>query len=126
VTRGDWGEVAGAVTRQFGVCFAVLNMANAHVPGGAYVEGASAQEANMFRRTDCHFAIDATEYDPLTERYSPEMTMLISGSRGEVYLDTAMPRVCIRGPEDVIVFAIHAPGYGPDNYLPFKAAFGAA
>ena len=48
VLRGDWGEVTQALTREHGVCFAVLNMANAFVPGGAYVEGAMAQEENMF------------------------------------------------------------------------------
>jgi len=51
VLPGDWGDVTLDLTRTYGVCFAVLNMANAHVPGGAYVEGAVAQEENMFRRT---------------------------------------------------------------------------
>ena len=60
VESGDWGEVTRALSREFGVCFAVLNMANAYVPGGAYVEGATAQEENMFRRTDCHFTSDRT------------------------------------------------------------------
>lgn len=35
IHRGDWGDVTGALTRQHGACFAVLNMANSHVPGGA-------------------------------------------------------------------------------------------
>src|SRR5215211_2473951 len=60
---GDWGEVARSLTATYGECFAVLNMANAYVPGGAYVEGAVAQEENMFRRTDCHFRIGDDEYD---------------------------------------------------------------
>jgi hypothetical protein len=55
VHAGDWGEVTRRMSARYGVCFAVLNMANAYVPGGAYVEGAIAQEENMFRRTDCHF-----------------------------------------------------------------------
>jgi len=82
------------------VCFAVLNMANAHVPGGAYVEGAVAQEENMFRRTDCHFSVGPREYDVEIDRYTAAMTELISAQRGGVYLDVETPRVCIRGPED--------------------------
>lgn len=39
VFQGDWGDVTLQCTRAHGVRFAVLNMANAHVPGGAYVEG---------------------------------------------------------------------------------------
>src|SRR5262249_46948772 len=50
VRPGDWGEVTASVTREHGTCFAVLNMASASVPGGAYVEGAIAQEENMYRR----------------------------------------------------------------------------
>jgi hypothetical protein len=100
VLPGDWGEVAHAMTRRYGRCFAVLNMANAHVPGGAYVEGAVAQEENIFRRTDCHFAVTEAEYDRRADRYRPEMTRLLSGRDGVVYLDVETPRVCIRGPED--------------------------
>src|SRR5438067_13541030 len=35
VFPGDWGEVTRSLTTTYGVCFAVLNMANAFVPGGA-------------------------------------------------------------------------------------------
>ncbi|MFZ5949459.1 MAG: poly(ADP-ribose) glycohydrolase domain-containing protein [Candidatus Rifleibacteriota bacterium] len=100
VLAGDWGEVTASLTREYGTCFAVLNMANAWVPGGAYVEGAIAQEENMFRRTDCHFNIDEKEYDAELDRYRPEMTRLISAAEGVVFLDKLAPRVCIRGPED--------------------------
>ena len=100
VHAGDWGEVTGHLTARYGICFAALNMANAYVPGGAYVEGAIAQEENMFRRTDCHFRIDADEYDVTADRYLPEMTRLLSAHDGVVYLDKDRPRVCIRGPED--------------------------
>jgi Uncharacterized protein conserved in bacteria (DUF2263) len=100
VHAGDWGEVTRHMTARYGVCFAVLNMANAYVPGGAYVEGAMAQEENMFRRTDCHFSINADEYDATADRYLPEMTRLLSSQDGLVYLDKDRPRVCIRGPED--------------------------
>jgi hypothetical protein len=100
VYRGDWGEVARAVTKAHGACFAVLNMANAYVPGGAYVEGAPAQEENLFRRTDCHFRIGPDEYDAAGDLYRFEATHLLSACDGTVYLDVERPRVCIRGPED--------------------------
>jgi hypothetical protein len=97
---GDWGAVALRMTQKYGVRFAVLNMANAYVPGGAYVEGAAAQEENMFRRTDCHLRVDEGEYDEDVDRYVPAMTSLLSARQGAVYLDVKRPRVCIRGPED--------------------------
>lgn len=100
VVAGDWGAVTQALTMRHGACFAVLNMANAYVPGGAYVEGAPAQEENIFRRTDCHFHVRSTEYDEAMDSYRPEMTDLINAANGSVYLDTKRPRTCIRGPED--------------------------
>jgi hypothetical protein len=100
VLPGDWGEVTGFLTSKYGECFAVLNMANAYVPGGAYVEGAVAQEENMFRRTDCHFRIDDDEYDQTADRYHRDLTDLLLAQGGRVYLDAERPRVCIRGPED--------------------------
>ena len=51
VLPGDWGEVTHALTKQYGACFASLNMANAYGPGGGYTDGMVAQEENMFRRT---------------------------------------------------------------------------
>lgn len=100
VIPGDWGAVTQSMTRTYGVCFAALNMANAFVPGGAYVEGAIAQEENMFRRTDCHFRVGADEYDEALDEYLPATTRLLEAADGRVYLDAARPRVCIRGPED--------------------------
>jgi hypothetical protein len=99
VQAGDWGEVTGAVTARDGHCFAVLNMANAFVPGGGYVEGLVAQEENMFRRTDCHFSIDDHCFDRARDVYHPAFTELLEAADGRVYLDTARPRVCLRGPE---------------------------
>lgn len=100
VVAGDWGEVALRMTKRFGRSFAVLNMANAHIPGGGYVEGMSAQEENMFRRTDCHFAIGDAQLAPGGQRYTAAMTDLIEGRDGRVLLDVAAPRVCIRGAEE--------------------------
>lgn len=119
VLREDWGAAAHALTRAYGRCFAVLNMANAYHPGGAYVEGTVAQEENMFRRTDCHFAIGDDEMDPESERYRPELTALLSARAGAVYLDTARPRVCIRGPEDRAAGDLGYPWLADHEVFPF-------
>ena len=100
VLPGDWGDVTKAVTQAHGECFAVLNMANAYYPGGAYSQGAIAQEENMFRRTDCHFQVQVAELDASGRRYSPLMSSLLNAEGGRVYLDSKTPRVCIRGSED--------------------------
>ena len=52
----------------------------------------------MFRRSSCHFYVSAEEMDAERE-YVPAMTRLLEGKEGRVYLDTARPRVCIRGNE---------------------------
>ena len=119
VVPGDWGEVTRSQTRTHGVCFAVLNMANAYVPGGAYVEGAVAQEENMFRRTDCHFRIARDEYDVRLDRYRPEMTKLLSAEDGHVYFDAQNPRVCVRGPEDRSRADLGYPWLAEDEVFPF-------
>lgn len=100
VHPGDWGDVTLAASQRFGERFAVLNMANAYTPGGAYVEGTTAQEENLFRRTDCHYRVDDAELAPDRDRYTPAMTALLSAAGGRVYLDTARPRLCLRGAED--------------------------
>jgi hypothetical protein len=100
VLPGDWGEVTKTVTRTYGECFAVLNMANAYFPGGAYSEGAVAQEENMFRRTDCHFQVQEKDLDESGREYSTAMSTLLNAEDRLVYLDAAQPRICIRGPED--------------------------
>lgn len=100
VLSGDWGEVTHKLTKEFGATFAVLNMANAYVAGGGYVEGMIAQEENMFRRSDCHFSVDDSEFDQRQDRYHDEITNQISAKDGRVPLDVDQPRVCIRGPED--------------------------
>jgi hypothetical protein len=110
VVAGDWGAVARALTRERGATFACLNMANAYVPGGGYTAGKAAQEENMFRRTDCHFTLDraagvvrppmhAAGGDDPRGAYTAARSALLNGAGGRVLLDTATPRVCVRGPE---------------------------
>lgn len=115
VRPDDWGEVTLALTKEYGVTFAALNMANASAPGGGYAEGMVAQEGNMFRRTDCHFSLDrcadisvcatvarspASKITVQMYRYVPRKTALLEASRDRVYLDRTHPRVCVRGKED--------------------------
>lgn len=119
VLPGDWGEVTLAMTKKYGACFAVLNMANAYVPGGSYVEGTIAQEENMFRRTDCHFSITEDVYDVGKDRYRPEVTRLLSAKDGRVYLDKEHPRVCIRGPEIRAEKNLGYPWLPDDQVFPF-------
>jgi hypothetical protein len=98
VRTGDWGDVTLALTKEFGTCFAVLNMANAKTFGGGYTHGAAAQEENMFRRTDCHFSMPKSQLN--NGKYDKDMTNLLNAKDGKVSLDIKNPRICIRGPED--------------------------
>ena len=123
VLPGDWGQVTLEMTQRYGVIFASLNMANAYGPGGGYTHGMVAQEENMFRRTDCHFSLERNLMDGDREDgrslYSAEMTLLISGGKGRVYLDKARPRVCIRGPEDSSRDDLGYPWLADDEVFPF-------
>jgi hypothetical protein len=101
VVPGDWGEVTLGLTMKYGKCFAALNMAHASSPGGGYTKGMVAQEENMFRRTDCHFAIVRDTFMKSKKSYNDEHSDLLNGKNGKVYLDTANPRVCIRGQEEI-------------------------
>lgn len=95
VVELDWGVATQMYTKQYGKCFAVLNMANGTYQGGGYTSGASAQEENMFRRTDCHFSLNRGS------KYTQQESNRINGVHGLVYLDTNKARVCIRGPENI-------------------------
>ena len=119
VFSGDWGEVTHMLTKKYGTCFAVLNMANAYIPGGGYIEGMTAQEENMFRRTDCHFQITIAEYDESLDRYTPAMTELLSAKYEVVYLDKEHPRICIRGPENRQVGSLGYKWLADDEIFPF-------
>ena len=57
VIEGDC--VAAAIElRRRGFRVAMLNMANAYSPGGAWENGAGAQEENLHRRSDLHAFLD--------------------------------------------------------------------
>ena len=60
IHAGDWVDVTLDLSRRYGKIFAVLNMANAYVPGGGYIEGASAQEENIYAAATATF-ISATK-----------------------------------------------------------------
>jgi hypothetical protein len=96
----DWGVVARRLTQKSGRCYAVLNMANAYVPGGGYLQGAAAQEENMFRRTDCYFSLNDRQVAPRSSYYLPAFSKILNAEEHEVFLDLEHPRVCFRGPEN--------------------------
>ena len=99
----DWGECTQILTNLHGREFAVLNFANAFVPGGGYVEGCSAQEENIFRRTDLHFSLYRSQTNLSGSQYTQHMSTLINaeGLNPRVYMDFADNKhnVVIRGPE---------------------------
>jgi hypothetical protein len=99
----DWGECTQKLTKLYAQEFAVLNFANAFGPGGGYVEGCSAQEENIFRRTDLHFSLDRSQTNSSGSRYTQQMSRLINAEdpNPRVYMDFENNKhnVVIRGPE---------------------------
>lgn len=57
VVNQDWGDAALEATKKYGKAYVVLNMANSQFPGGAALEGGSAQEENMWLRTTCSLSL---------------------------------------------------------------------
>jgi len=57
----------------------VLNMANAHQPGGGVYKGSMAQEEDLFRRSDYFLAIPSENYpiEKLEVVYSPRVTVYL-------------------------------------------------
>jgi uncharacterized protein (TIGR02452 family) len=97
VYKGDWGDVLINLTRKYETTFVVLNMANAYVPGGGYLEGCPAQEENIFRRSDCHFNIiqdTNVSWDSENHHYiyNKHYQDLINAKNDIVYLDKK-PRI---------------------------------
>ena len=109
VIASDSLDTALKATKIFGETFTILNMANAIGFGGGYTHGMSAQEENMFRRTDCHFSMPRaylSKQDP--DKYShwyryegdEGLNMEERITRGLVFKDPA--RVCIRRGESIV------------------------
>lgn len=124
----DWGEATFRATKTYGTPYAVLNMANATYPGGAFLEGGSAQEENMFHRTTCVNSLesDIIKYDKTTNSFcyteygerlleakvevSETELQALQKARGEENLTAhkaffdRSPRVCFRGPEILVYY----------------------
>ncbi|WP_454783240.1 poly(ADP-ribose) glycohydrolase domain-containing protein [Legionella sp. WA2022007384] len=122
----DFGDAALEVTKKHGKIYPILNMANSLFPGGAALEGGSAQEENMWHRSSCVRSLlskgiyyDGTRkcflYDEQSrrllsaqEKMSPEELESLSIRRGikvpeayKVYMDDE-PQICFRGPEILV------------------------
>ena len=105
VIKSDTLDAALSATKIFGESFTILNMANAIGFGGGYEDGRSAQEENIFRRTDCHFSMLRNnigvggKYDETKDSNGLIMEQRIK--RGIVFKD--QPRVCIRRGESLVL-----------------------
>ncbi|MCW8399144.1 DUF2263 domain-containing protein [Legionella sp. PATHC038] len=119
----DWGLATLEATRKHGKPYSVLNMANPVFPGGASLEGGSAQEENMWHRSTCaQSLLDKIIYvdkDTMTFRYHDTASKLLEAkikmtdeerevlkkqvgetdSSGHKVLFSRVPRICFRGPE---------------------------
>ncbi|KTD53835.1 hypothetical protein Lsan_3499 [Legionella santicrucis] len=119
VSHKDWGLATFEATKKHGVLYSVLNMANSIFPGGAALQGGSAQEENIWNRsTAARTLLDKNIYfdkDSNTFRYNETVSKLLeakikmtaheSQAIGEpgiipykvLFLRT--PSICFRGPE---------------------------
>lgn len=57
VVHEDWGQVTKKASQEFGTIYTVLNLANPYFPGGACFSGGSAQEENMWHRSNCALSL---------------------------------------------------------------------
>ncbi|CAM2735214.1 Uncharacterized protein conserved in bacteria [Legionella steigerwaltii] len=123
VVHKDWGLAALEATKKHGKPYSVLNMANPVFPGGAALEGGSAQEENMWHRSTCaQSLLDKMIYvdkDSQTFRYNDVAKKLLEAklkmtaeerevlkkhggetdSSGHKVFFSRDPRICFRGPE---------------------------
>ncbi|MCW8399140.1 DUF2263 domain-containing protein [Legionella sp. PATHC038] len=127
VVPKDWGLATLEATKRHGVTYSVLNMANPEFPGGAALEGGSAQEENMWHRSTCaQSLLDKIIYldkATMTFRYTNMAKKLLEAkikmtdkeyealkqhnSQADAIaykvLFNRHPRICFRGPEVVPV-----------------------
>ena len=73
----------------------------------------------MFRRTDCHFSLTPRDMDARRSTYVKRMTRLLNAADGRVYLDTAQPRVCVRGNEERARADLGYDWYREEDIFPF-------
>ncbi|KTD40194.1 poly(ADP-ribose) glycohydrolase domain-containing protein [Legionella parisiensis] len=125
VVYKDWGVATLEATKKHGTIYSVLNMANSVYPGGAVLEGGSAQEENMWLRSTCALSLidSIVKLDKKNSNmfiYTKEGTELVEARRKmtakerdtirercpslcspEVYkiFHSEAPRICFRGPE---------------------------
>ena len=120
VMQADLLETVRTLTVTHGTMFAALNMANERYPGGGYTYGCAAQEENMARRSNLHFTFTS---NVVCKRgasfvYTKEMTSLIGGEGGQVYLSQT-PLVCLRGSEKFDEEALGYEFYSSSEIFPF-------
>ncbi|KTD73716.1 poly(ADP-ribose) glycohydrolase domain-containing protein [Legionella tucsonensis] len=126
VVHQDFGDTALEMTKKHGKVYPVLNMANSLFPGGAALEGGSAQEENMWHRSSCarsllsegiyydearkYFLYDENTRKLLRgqEKMSPDELESLSRRLGiktpkayKVFMDE-QPQICFRGPEILV------------------------
>lgn len=132
VIHEDWGVATLEATKKHGVMYSVLNMANSVYPGGAALEGGSAQEENIWHRSTCaRSLLDKIIYldkNSKTFCYNEiarkllEAKIKMTGEECEAIGETDFipykvffarePRVCFRGPEVAMITS------GFDDYSP--------
>ncbi|QMT61504.1 poly(ADP-ribose) glycohydrolase domain-containing protein [Legionella sp. PC997] len=120
----DWGSATLTATKKNAVIYTVLNMANSRYPGGAVLEGGSAQEENMWHRSSCLLSLmdKIVKLDKTSNLfiYTEEGASLVEARKmmtqleydivkarcptldtADIYktLHSAEPRICFRGPE---------------------------
>lgn len=87
---GDTLDTTRQLTKKYGVKCLVLNMASCKAFGGGYQKGRSAQEENIFRRTNAHFTRISGGF------YTKKESDAIQGFNG---VFPTYPLICIKGPE---------------------------
>ncbi|MCW8470481.1 DUF2263 domain-containing protein [Fluoribacter gormanii] len=139
VVHNDWGLAALEATKKYGVPYSVLNMANPQFPGGAALEGGSAQEENIWHRSTCaQSLLDNMIYldekakafcyrDPARMLLEAKIKMTAeelealknhsgeTDSQGYKVFFSPESRVCFRGPE--IAFPTDPEDFTPAHYI---------
>ncbi|CEG57401.1 TIGR02452 family protein [Legionella fallonii] len=143
VIHQDWGVATHEATKTYGTIYTVLNMANSLFPGGASLEGGSAQEENMWHRSTCaRSLLDRYVYldrETNTFLYNDNARSLLEAkgkmtneelafvktrypgvdSQGYRVFLSMEPRICFRGPEIILSNDIETNASIPDPELSY-------